>query len=500
VAKEYDFSTSTSAQYRHPEYVVDRSSKASPRDFGRSSTKKWSAAAHGELYGPLRQIRQHLDYSYHVNYSRKRQMWQDQLVSNVCVRTAQQQRPWLVFTCGAMGAGKGYALNWLSKQGLFPLEQIVHIDPDYFKRVMPEWKSYISNNASNAGTLCHQESGYIQEIAQEVALNNCQNVWIDGSLKDWKWYESVFDDIHERHPLYRIAIFYVYCSEDVVFQRAERRAQVTGRHIPRDVLRESVEATRHSVRALAVKADYVATINNETRVPVLEAFETIDRTGRWSLISSRFGYTLPDYNEFPQSLAPSVLKDAQVDGQDLILDQATKTLLSSFTKVSFDWHHHQTVNAMRSDSCVEVGVDVKSLLRRHGTSSQAALQRLATYLMAPDSVPSLDQSARESEGNGDDNEEEEPEHWAMASTPAPSAGSELSHLRFSPPGIINLDSESRDVAGIPQDAFCFCMNHGLVPPNGQERKPADEVVCCSSAVSVAASTVHSAAAGVATRI
>ena len=145
-------------------------------------------------------------------------------------------------------------------------------------------------------------------------------------------------------------------------------------------------------------------------------------------------------------------------------------------QVNFDW---QTVNNLGSDSCVDVGVDVKSLLRRHGTSSHAALQRLSTYLMAPDSVPSLDQSARESEGNAEE-EEAEPvdEHWAMASAhPAPKAGGELSHLRFSPPGIINLDSESRDVAGIPQDAFCFCMNHGLVPPEGQKRKSADEMVC-----------------------
>ena len=333
VAENFSFKASTSAQYRHPDYLIDNTRQVWPGDVGRSSIKKWSAAAHGELYGPFRQLRQRLDYSHHVNYSRKRQMWQDQLVSNVCVRTVQQQRPWLVFTCGAMGAGKGYALNWMSKQGLFPLEQIVHLDPDYFKRVMPEWKRYISSNAEQAGTLCHQESGYILEIAQEVALNNCQNVWIDGSLRDWKWYEKVFDDIHERYPIYRIAIFYVYCSEELVYERAERRAEVTGRRIPREVLRKSVDETRNSVRALAVKADYVATINNETRVPILEAFETIDRTGRWSLISSRFGYTLPDYNEFPQSLAPSVLKDPKVDGDDLILDDATKKLLSSFTKV-----------------------------------------------------------------------------------------------------------------------------------------------------------------------
>ena len=265
----------------------------------------------------------------------------------------------------------------------------------------------------------------------------------------------------------------------MVFERAERRAEVTGRHIPRAVVRESVEATRHSVRALAVKADYVATINNETAVPILEAFETIDRTGRWSLISSRFGYTLPDYNEFPQSLAPSVLKDANVDGQDLFLDAGTKKLLSSFTKVNFDW---QALGSIDSGSCgkhtrnlpvlvmsgrcfevllvtaVEVGVDVSELLRRHGTSSQAALQRLATYLMDPNSVPSLDQSARESGRSSLDQDEEEEEqdmpHWAMASAPS-KAKTRASKLRFSPPGIINLDSESRDVAASTQ-AFYHC--------------------------------------------
>ena len=29
-------------------------------------------------------------------------------------------------------------LSWLSRQGLFPIEYIVHVDPDFFKRIMPE--------------------------------------------------------------------------------------------------------------------------------------------------------------------------------------------------------------------------------------------------------------------------------------------------------------------------------------------------------------------------
>eukprot|EP01049_Picozoa_sp_SAG25_P007209 SAG25_NODE_576_length_6788_cov_7.020033_3_plen_55_part_00 len=52
----------------------------------------------------------------------------------------------------------------------------MHIDPDYFKRVMPEWPEYCRRVPDAAGGLCHQESGYLQEIAQEVALANQQNV------------------------------------------------------------------------------------------------------------------------------------------------------------------------------------------------------------------------------------------------------------------------------------------------------------------------------------
>ena len=33
--------------------------------------------------------------------------------------------------------------------------------------------------------------------------------------------------------------------------------------------------------------------------------------------------------------------------------------------------------------------------------------------------------------------------------------------------------------GIPQDAFCFCMNHGLVPPDGERRRSSDEVGAAS---------------------
>ena len=86
-------------------------------------------------------MREERDYAYHVNYTKERQLWQDKVIKRVVSRTEPQPHPWIVYTCGPAGAGKGFALSWMSQHGYFPLENICHIDPDQFKHAMPEWKS-----------------------------------------------------------------------------------------------------------------------------------------------------------------------------------------------------------------------------------------------------------------------------------------------------------------------------------------------------------------------
>ena len=62
-----------------------------------------------------------------------------------------------------MGVGKGYTLSWMSQHGFFPLENIVHIDPDAFKMMMPEWPDYVARERDSAGTMCHMESSFMVE-------------------------------------------------------------------------------------------------------------------------------------------------------------------------------------------------------------------------------------------------------------------------------------------------------------------------------------------------
>lgn len=268
VAADYKYEEPTSLAYRHPDYKAKEGGVT-------SGVSAHRADLHGEVYGMFAEIRRTVDYSWHSNYTRQRQAWQDELVVGVLGQATPELEPWVVFTCGAMGAGKGHVMNWLAQHSDFPLHNMVCIDPDKFKTALPEWSGYLENNLENAGTMCHKESGFLQEVAQEVALRSSCNIWVDGSLGDHAWYSSVFEDLRARFPHYRIAILHVQCKPETVFARAERRGRQTGRFVPEAVLKASIDATCEAIRVLGPLADFVAEVDNESDPPWLQVREEL---------------------------------------------------------------------------------------------------------------------------------------------------------------------------------------------------------------------------------
>lgn len=242
------------------------------------------------------------DYTWHTNYTKERQLWQDHIINLTTSRHNRQPRPWIVFTCGAMGCGKGFTFEQMSRHGHFPVEDIVRVDPDYFKVLMPEWNGYLQRGR-DAGTMTHKESAYIQELCQEVALERGQNIWVDGSLRDWTWFLNVFDDIRNRHPQYRIGIIHVNASSSVVKERVAARAGRTGRAVPEELVEQSIEAPTIGMFELSPKCDFVVRVDNEV-TPTLKSFSFIDRTGNWGVMSALFSRLEPAAHEFPNALAP----------------------------------------------------------------------------------------------------------------------------------------------------------------------------------------------------
>mmetsp|Transcript_19845 Transcript_19845/g.41786 ORF Transcript_19845/g.41786 Transcript_19845/m.41786 type:complete len:438 (-) Transcript_19845:67-1380(-) len=260
-----------------------------------STAEFYSAPLEKGFVGENVKIREKLDYCYHSNYTEKRQHFQDALIkSNVLLNGSGSDKPWYVLTCGPMGAGKGWVLGWMSATGILQLERVSKIDPDAFKFKMPEWQTYQKHGLVGvAGTRTHVESSYIAEIAQHIAMNNSMDVWIDGSLRNWQWYEIELKRIRKQYPQYRIAIISISAPQEMITSNIKRRAKETGREIP-DEMRQAAnsDAIRHGVIKLTHLVDLVASVRNtpaneesgKIAEPVLRFVSMVDRSGNWDLI------------------------------------------------------------------------------------------------------------------------------------------------------------------------------------------------------------------------
>lgn len=184
-----------------------------------------------EFYGPYAHIRATLDYSYHSNYTFERQHFQDAILSHFLnaavihdkngILCSTPTEPWLVFTAGAMGAGKSYTMNKLVNQGRFPLLHFVLVDPDEIRQHLPEYHLYLETDQPEmAGELTQKEAGYISEILTMAALLAGKNVLVDGSLRDADWYSKYIQRLRIDFPILRISILHVLAPRAAIFQQA----------------------------------------------------------------------------------------------------------------------------------------------------------------------------------------------------------------------------------------------------------------------------------------
>jgi len=261
VSDEYDYSKSTAENYSQPQ--SERANNSNVRLSNILQNISLEESGSRLHVGDYVEIRKSRDYSYHPIYTRDRQVLQDRLIRDVvCGSREPQKSPWIIFTAGAMGAGKSFSLNWMSQNGYFPLENMSVLDPDEFKKALPEWQGYVKKNPLRAGELTHLESGYLVEIAQEALLQRRTNIQVDGSLRDWRWYVQVFKSIKKQYPEYHIGIMYIYARKEVVYKRVEKRAKITGREVPLETLNASIEQVPASVQKLRNHCDFVAYVDN----------------------------------------------------------------------------------------------------------------------------------------------------------------------------------------------------------------------------------------------
>jgi len=247
-----------------------------------------------DFYGPYAHIRETLDYEYHSNYTQDRQRLQNAIIYDILDdvllndvngnKGTIPRNPWIVFTAGPMGAGKGYTMNLLVERGLFPIDGFVTIDPDEVRRRLPEYALYVKNCPLKAGDLTRKEAGFITEILTLASLQAGKNAIVDGSLRDHEWYKNYFSFLRKNYPYLRIAIIHVFAPREVVFERAELRGKVTGRVIPRNMLELALEQVPKSVKILSTLVDYFCEILNAPNKDI----QIVTEGETWDTFSSKW--------------------------------------------------------------------------------------------------------------------------------------------------------------------------------------------------------------------
>ena len=119
-----------------------------------------------------------------------------------------------------MGAGKSHVLQYMHQHGYFPLLSFVIVDPDEIRNHFPEYDLYKSENPLHAGELTRKEAGYIVEILTHAAMQSGKNVLVDGSLRDWAWYEEYFACLKDEYACVKISILHVDAPRDAIIERA----------------------------------------------------------------------------------------------------------------------------------------------------------------------------------------------------------------------------------------------------------------------------------------
>lgn len=233
------------------------------------------------LHQLFQQVRESLDYDYHHYYSIGRQQYQNEIMGNIMsgdqslsflqheTSCAVPKQQWLVFTAGPMGSGKSHTLRWLERKGYFPLSSFVVVDPDHIRHLLREYPHYVQNCPEYAGFRTHKEVGMMAEIITKASLIQQKNVVVDGTLRDSQWYRRYIEQLrHEIKTLQgrilRVAILHVTAPSWQILERAQHRAEQTGRVVPREKLLQTIRMVPQSVQQLRDEVDIVIELDNSS--------------------------------------------------------------------------------------------------------------------------------------------------------------------------------------------------------------------------------------------
>jgi predicted ABC-type ATPase len=139
-------------------------------------------------------------------------------------------QPILWLMAGGSGTGKSTILKKLQEEGVVAQDNVVHIDPDDFKNVIPEFKELIKRKDSRAAEVVHVESGMMAREALNGAMARRTNIIYDSTLSNRAKAYALIRKARENG--YQIRIIAVTAGPQTALERVRERGDRTGRYVP----------------------------------------------------------------------------------------------------------------------------------------------------------------------------------------------------------------------------------------------------------------------------
>lgn len=217
-------------------------------------------------YGKYKQIKDSLDQEYHGSYTLKRQMLHEKILNNFSYN-AKKDKQSIIFTAGAMGAGKTHTIKYLHKKGFLNRHKYVTIDQDHIRSLLPE---YNKTKPLEQHKL-QKESGYLAEILLNYHLKEGNSIIFDTTLADYEWWKTEIERIKK---ICEVIIIFVYTDLDLIKDRVKKRALETGRDIPEETLMSVIEKSKCSFLKLKEIANRYFILENKN-FPLFKSVEEI---------------------------------------------------------------------------------------------------------------------------------------------------------------------------------------------------------------------------------
>jgi HK97 family phage portal protein len=179
----------------------------------------------------------------------ERQALHSSIISETMAGSKPSEHPTALFLGGGPAAGKSVLLK--SK----PIDTGVIINPDDYKPKLPEYHQMIkAGESKGAASFVHEESSGLAKQATRQAQDEHKSYTLDGTG------DSSYDKMHSkiaaaRAAGHRIVGRYVTVDTNVAYQRAEKRALKSGRHVPESYLRETHASVSGVFRRLIEHGD-----------------------------------------------------------------------------------------------------------------------------------------------------------------------------------------------------------------------------------------------------